>query len=85
MSFFKLPYLAWNMSPVIWERFIITSLHSLLLDSSYFFQVTFVRNAICDIILVVYLFSRIIIYTLVKIFFFAILYKDIRDRGAPII
>ncbi len=55
------------MSPVIWERFIITSLHSLLLDSSYFFQVTFVRNAICDIILVVYLFGGIIIYTLVKI------------------
>jgi len=24
MSFFKLPYLAWNMSPVIWEQFILT-------------------------------------------------------------
>ena len=63
ISFFKLPYLAWNMSPVIWEQFIKTSLYTLLFDSSYFFQVTFVRNAICDIILVVYLFGGIIIYT----------------------
>ena len=58
--FFKLPYLAWNMSPALWDQFILTSLHFLLFDSSYFFQLTFVRNAICDIILVVYLFGGIV-------------------------
>ena len=60
--FFKLPYLAWNMSSELWEQFILTSLHFLLFDSSYFFRFTFVPNAICDIMLVVYLFGGIVIF-----------------------